>query len=190
MEEARKMPVIIRKARWAGWVAWVAVSELGSKMTMIPSSMVLVLLMVGEELEAEKNIKTKYCSVVWASLPITVRVDSGVEEGVGEVAYWVGVERNRSRGGWGGIMSIELLPCRVRLGGLRGKLGGTGLEFEEEGGRVEMHQFTLPSLSVFLLIQLGWLLTPLYGEQMHKVPTTRALQTSDHKFLLTMSVTV
>jgi hypothetical protein len=65
----------------------VAVSELGSKMTMIPSSMVLVLLMVGEELEAEKNIKTKYCSVVWASLPITVRVDSGVEEGVGEVAY-------------------------------------------------------------------------------------------------------
>jgi len=33
-------------------------------MTMIPSLMVLVLLMVGEELEAEKNIATKYYSVV------------------------------------------------------------------------------------------------------------------------------
>jgi len=38
-------------------------SELPSKMTMIPSSMVLVL-MVGEQLEAEKIITTKYYSVV------------------------------------------------------------------------------------------------------------------------------
>jgi len=38
-------------------------SELPSKMTMIPSSMVLVL-MVREELQAEKNITTKYYLVV------------------------------------------------------------------------------------------------------------------------------
>jgi hypothetical protein len=50
------------------------------------------------------------------------------------------------------VRDYELLPCRVRLQGLRGKLGGTGLEFEEEGGRVEMREFILPSLSVVLLI--------------------------------------
>jgi hypothetical protein len=35
---------------------------------------------------------------------------------------------------------------------LEGEFGGRGLEFEEEGGRVEIREFILPSLSVFLSI--------------------------------------
>jgi len=40
---------------------------------------VLVLLAMGEELGAERNITTKYYSVVRASLPITLPVDLEVE---------------------------------------------------------------------------------------------------------------
>jgi hypothetical protein len=59
----------------------------------------------------------------------------------------------KSRGGWGGIMSIATLQNMIAR--LEGELGGRGLEFEEDGGRVEMREFIILSLSVFLSIRLG-----------------------------------
>ena len=58
----------------------------------------------------------------------------------------------RERGaGEGGNCEYRIASMQSLSARLEGEFGGRGLKFEE-GGRVEIHEFILPSLSVFLSI--------------------------------------